>query len=135
MGRIYHFMITIDIILAAVFSIILTHAITPNVVSAKTIFCPNAPPSYGYLVCNGTNNADNMIGTPSQDLMNGFGGNDKMVGKGGSDDMYGGSGNDTITVTSTSFINCGAGYDIANIYTKIESGSVDDNCEIILVGD
>ena len=74
-----------------------------------------------------------MVGTPGQDLMNGYGGNDKMVGKSGYDDMYGGSGNETIIVTNTGNINCGAGYDIANILHEIESGAVDDS-EVILVG-
>ena len=99
MGRIFNF------IIFTVLTIILTHTITTitaNVVSAKAIFCPNSPPRDGFLVCNGTKTADNMVGTPGQDLMNGFGGNDKMVGKSGHDNMYGGSGNDTIIVTSTS---------------------------------
>ena len=131
MGRIFNF------IIFTVLSIILTHTITTitaNVVSAKTNFCPNTAPRDGFLICNGTKTADNMVGTPGQDLMNGFGGNDKMVGKGGHDDMYGGSGNDTIVVTSTSNINCGTGYDLAIISTKIESDYVDENCEVILVG-
>ena len=132
MGRIFYF------IIFTVLSIILTHnitTITANVVSAKTIICPNSAPRDGFLVCNGTKTADNMVGTPGQDLMNGFGGNDKMFGKSGLDNMYAGSGNDTIIVTSTSSnINCGAGYDIAIIHTKIESGYVDENCEVILVG-
>jgi Ca2+-binding RTX toxin-like protein len=128
MGTFFH------VIIIAIFSIILTDAITTNIVSSKTILCPNAPSSHGFLVCIGTNTADNMIGTPSQDLMNGLGGNDNMVGKAGRDDMFGGSGNDTITVTYLGNIHCGAGHDVAIIKTKIESGSVDDNCETILVG-
>ena len=118
----------------ALFSIILLYNNTTNIVSAKTIFCPNAPPSHGFLVCNGTNTADNMVGTTGQDLMNGYGGNDKIVGKAGLDDIYGGCGNDTIIVPNTANINCGAGYDIANILHEIESGAVDDSCEVILVG-
>jgi Ca2+-binding RTX toxin-like protein len=128
-----HFILT-TVMETALFSIIFIYINTANIVYAKTIFCPNAPPSHEFLVCNGTNTADNMVGTPGQDLMNGYGGNDKIIGKAGFDDIYGGSGNDTITVTNTGNINCGAGYDIANILHEIESGAVDDSCEVILVG-
>jgi len=133
MGIIFHFKKN-TLIETALLAIIFFSVNTGNIVSAKTIFCPNAPPSHGFLVCNGTNSADNMVGTPSQDLMNGYGGNDKIVGKAGFDDIQGGSGNDTIIVTNTGNINCGTGYDIANILSEVESGAIDDNCEVILVG-
>ena len=80
-----------------------------NMVFADTIYCPNGPLREGFLICNGTDNADNMIGTPDRDLMYGFGGNDKILGKSGFDHIFGGNGNDTIIVDNAGIINCGPG--------------------------
>ena len=128
MERILQFTIT------ATFSIILAQNTIIFQVSADTIFCPNAPSSDGYLICNGTNSADSLIGTVGQDIINGFGGNDKILGKSGNDIIFGGAGNDTIFVTKADNIDCGSGNDITTIRTTINSAAVDDNCEVIVVG-
>ena len=109
--------------------------ISTNMVSADTIYCPNSPSRDGFLMCNGTNRADNIFGTPNRDLIYGFGGNDKILGKTGFDHIYGGEGNDTIIVVNAGIIDCGHGYDVATIYNRIDSGSVDDDCDTITVGD
>jgi Ca2+-binding RTX toxin-like protein len=67
--------------------------------AATTIHCPNdtsqGSPS-GYLYCNGTTEADTMVGSDLVDYMLGEGGNDTIHGYGGGDTLEGDNGSDHI---------------------------------------
>jgi Ca2+-binding RTX toxin-like protein len=47
-----------------------------------------------YSVLNGTENADNLLGTTGVDVIRALGGDDWLTGNGGSDSFFGGGGND-----------------------------------------
>jgi Ca2+-binding RTX toxin-like protein len=48
------------------------------------------------VVCNGTEQADDLVGTSRNNIMNGLGGNDILTLNGGDDEAYGGAGNDKL---------------------------------------
>ncbi len=48
------------------------------------------------VVCNGTEQADDMTGTSRNNIIHGLGGNDILTLNGGDDEGYGGAGNDKL---------------------------------------
>jgi RTX calcium-binding nonapeptide repeat (4 copies) len=116
--------------------------------AATTIHCPNdtskGTPS-GYLYCNGTTEADTMVGSDlvdymlgvgANDTMHGYGGGDQLVGGKGSDHLYGDAGNDsflwgdaydgatnTYTDNSDDYVHSGGGAD--QILGGFAQGGVD----------
>jgi predicted extracellular nuclease len=62
---------------------------------------------------NGTNQADNLVGTNGDDIINGGNGNDVLEGGAGNDTLNGGNGNDTLLGgTGNDVLNGGNGEDV-----------------------
>ena len=61
---------------------------------------------------NGTNGADNLVGTPGNDTINGFGGNDVINARAGNDIIDGGNGQDLIRANAgNDIVSGGRGID------------------------
>ncbi|QSJ14991.1 FG-GAP repeat protein [Nostoc sp. UHCC 0702] len=64
------------------------------------------------LINNGTNFADNLVGTIGNDIINGGNGNDTIKGGAGNDSLFGGNGNDVLY--GDGLMDGGAGNDTLN---------------------